>query len=81
MSKDKLPALQFYTGDWRKDPGVQALDHELKGIWSACLCHGQCVYFKDGGGATGRRGYKTRPGEGSQTSSRPPLYHLSGGVA
>jgi len=38
MSKDKLPALQFYTGDWRKDPGVQALDHELKGIWIDLLC-------------------------------------------
>jgi hypothetical protein len=38
MAKDKLPALQFYTGDWRKDPGVQALDHELKGIWIDLLC-------------------------------------------
>ncbi len=22
---DKLPALQFYPGDWRKDVGVQSL--------------------------------------------------------
>lgn len=36
--KDKLPALQFYTGDWRKDPCVQALDHEHKGVWIDLLC-------------------------------------------
>jgi len=34
----KLPALQFYTGDWRKDPCVQALDHEHKGVWIDLLC-------------------------------------------
>lgn len=36
--KEKLPALQFYTGDWRKDPCVQALDHEHKGVWIDLLC-------------------------------------------
>ena len=38
MSQEKLPALQFYTGDWRKDPCVQALDHEHKGVWIDLLC-------------------------------------------
>lgn len=35
---DKLPALQFYTGDWRKDPGVQALDYFERGVWFEILC-------------------------------------------
>jgi hypothetical protein len=34
----KLPALQFYPGDWRKDPGVQALDYHDRGVWFECLC-------------------------------------------
>jgi hypothetical protein len=34
----KLPAIQFYTGDWRKDPGIQALDFETRGIWFEMLC-------------------------------------------
>ena len=34
---DKLPAFQFYPGDWRKDPGVQALDYETRGIWFEIL--------------------------------------------
>lgn len=35
---DKLPAFQFYPGDWRRDPGVQALDHAAKGVWIDLLC-------------------------------------------
>ncbi len=34
----KLPALQFYVGDWRKDPGVQSLDYESRGVWLEILC-------------------------------------------
>lgn len=34
----KLPAFQFYVGDWRKDPGVQALDYETRGIWFEMMC-------------------------------------------
>ena len=30
---NKLPALQFYPGDWRKDPGVQALSFHDRGVW------------------------------------------------
>ena len=29
----KLPALQFYPGDWRKDPGVQALSRHDRSVW------------------------------------------------
>ena len=34
----KMPALQFYTGDWRKDPGVQSLPYYERGIWFEILC-------------------------------------------
>jgi len=34
----KLPAMPFYTGDWRKDPNVQSMDYELKGVWFEILC-------------------------------------------
>jgi len=34
----KLPALQFYPADWRKDPGVQALDYFDRGVWFEMLC-------------------------------------------
>jgi hypothetical protein len=34
---DKLPSIQWYPGDWRKDPGVQALDYEHRGIWFEML--------------------------------------------
>jgi len=33
----KLPAIQFYPADWRKDPGVQALDYFEKGVWFEML--------------------------------------------
>ncbi|NDD52808.1 hypothetical protein EBZ39_02840 [bacterium] len=34
----KLPAFQFYPGDWRKDPGVQALDYHDRGVWLEVIC-------------------------------------------
>ena len=34
----KLPAFQFYPGDWRKDPGVQSLDYQSRGVWFEILC-------------------------------------------
>ena len=34
---DKLPALHFYPGDWKKDPGVQALTLEERGLWLELL--------------------------------------------
>lgn len=33
----KLPAIQWYPGDWRKDPGVQALDMHHRGVWRELL--------------------------------------------
>lgn len=35
---NKLPALQFYVGDWKKDNGVQSLSYEDRGIWFEMLC-------------------------------------------
>lgn len=34
----KMPSFQFYPADWRKDPAVQALDYEARGIWHEMLC-------------------------------------------
>lgn len=34
----KMPAFQFYPADWRKDPGVQALDYFTRGVWFEMLC-------------------------------------------
>lgn len=34
----KLPALQFYPADWKKDPGVQALSFHDRGVWLEILC-------------------------------------------
>ena len=34
----KLPAYQFYPGDWRKDPGVQALNYHDRGVWHEMIC-------------------------------------------
>ena len=33
----KLPSIQFYPGDWRKDPGVQALNFFDRGVWFELL--------------------------------------------
>ena len=33
----KLPAFQFYPGDWRKDPGVQSLSYHDRGVWFEIL--------------------------------------------
>lgn len=29
----KLPSMQWYPADWRKDPGVQALSFHDRGVW------------------------------------------------
>lgn len=34
---EKLPAIQFYPGDWKKDPGVQALSFHDRGVWFEIL--------------------------------------------
>lgn len=35
--KKDLPAMPFYFGDWRKDPGVRALDLDVRMIWFEML--------------------------------------------
>jgi len=35
--KKDLPAMPFYIGDWKKDPGVRALSKEEKYIWLEML--------------------------------------------
>lgn len=30
--------MQFYVGDWRKDPGVQALGYHDRGVWFEMIC-------------------------------------------
>jgi hypothetical protein len=33
----KLPALQWYPGDWRKDVGIQSLSYHDRGVWFEML--------------------------------------------
>jgi len=33
----KLPAIQFYPGDWKKDAGVQSLSFHDRGVWFEIL--------------------------------------------
>jgi len=34
----KLPAFQFYPGDWLKDPNLRRCSHAAKGVWMDLLC-------------------------------------------
>lgn len=34
----KMPAMQFYPADWRKDPAVQSLSYHDRGVWFEILC-------------------------------------------
>lgn len=34
----KLPAVQFYTGDWLKDPALRACSAVARGVWMDMLC-------------------------------------------
>lgn len=34
----KLPAFQFYPGDWMKDPNLRRCSHAAKGVWIDMLC-------------------------------------------
>lgn len=38
LEMSKLPSIQFYPADWRKDPGVQSLSFHDKGVWLEILC-------------------------------------------
>ena len=37
LRANKLPAIQFYPGDWRKDVGVQSLSFHDRGVWFEML--------------------------------------------
>ena len=39
MSSKKLPAIQFYTGDWLKDEGVNLSSLAAQGLWINMLCY------------------------------------------
>ena len=34
----KLPAFQFYPGDWMKDPGLRSVSVAARGLWIDMLC-------------------------------------------
>src|SRR4051812_5461674 len=34
----KLPAFQFYTGDWLKDPDLSKCSPATRGVWIDALC-------------------------------------------
>lgn len=38
MVQSKLPAFQFYTGDWMKDPLLRCVSHCARGLWIDMLC-------------------------------------------
>ncbi len=38
MPKDKRPAMQFYVGDWMKDPDLRACSLAARGLWMDMLC-------------------------------------------
>ena len=67
MAKDKRPALQFYVGDWMKDPDLRACSYAARGLWIDMLC---LMY------ESSRRGYllvKDKP------ASLPHIARMSGG--
>jgi len=33
MKKHDLPAMPFYVGDWKKDPGIQVMSYEMRAVW------------------------------------------------
>ena len=37
MGAGKLPAIQFYPGDWKRDAGVQSLSYHDRGVWFEIL--------------------------------------------
>lgn len=38
MVQSKLPAFQFYPGDWMKDPALRAISPLARGVWIDLLC-------------------------------------------
>jgi uncharacterized protein YdaU (DUF1376 family) len=42
MSREDLPHIRFYIGDWRRDVGVQSLSYHYRGIWLELLMLMHC---------------------------------------
>lgn len=42
MTREDLPHIQFYIGDWRRDVGVQSLSYHYRGIWLELLMLMHC---------------------------------------
>lgn len=42
MSREDLPHIQFYIGDWRRDMGIQSLSYHYRGIWFELLMMMYC---------------------------------------
>lgn len=42
MSRENLPHISLYPGDWRKDVGVQSLSYHYRGIWFEILMLMHC---------------------------------------
>lgn len=38
MAADKLPSMQFYPGDWMKDPALRSVGLAARGLWIDMLC-------------------------------------------
>ena len=38
MASKKKPSMQFYPGDWMKDPGLRSVSSAARGIWIDMLC-------------------------------------------
>lgn len=36
---NKMPAFQFYTGDWLKDAGIRSLERHDQSVWFDMLCY------------------------------------------
>src|SRR3954469_22742246 len=42
MSREVVPQIQVYIGDWRRDMGIQSLSYHYRGIWFELLMMMYC---------------------------------------
>jgi hypothetical protein len=38
LAMDKYPYMQFYIGDWMKDPALRSVSYAARGLWMDMLC-------------------------------------------
>jgi hypothetical protein len=67
----KLPAFQFYPGDWMKDPSLRSVSFAARGLWVDMLC----LMFEGGF----KRGFMCHPNGKAITT--PQLCRIVGGSA